>query len=80
MSRAGSSLDTTSSFFHSKLCTMREIINNISMSPREIPGQILLPAPKGMNFAFLVPVKSTSVCKNLSGLNFKGSVHAFGSV
>ncbi|KAF4384311.1 hypothetical protein F8388_004544 [Cannabis sativa] len=49
------------------------------ISPNDMPGHILLPAPNGM-YSKLFPLKSIELSRNLSGIKLSGSVQYLGSL
>uniref|UniRef100_A0A7C9AJJ2 Uncharacterized protein n=1 Tax=Opuntia streptacantha TaxID=393608 RepID=A0A7C9AJJ2_OPUST len=63
----------------SNLCTRFANTSSILAMANDIPGQILLPPPKGINWKSC-PLKSVGVFRNLSGLNLSGSSQKAGSL
>lgn len=66
---------------NSKPCTSRAIVRFATFRANPVPGQDLLPEPKGV-YSNCCPKTSTSACfsKNLSGLNSSGCDQIRGSL
>jgi hypothetical protein len=85
MASPGASVISKSSGFappgNAQLNLCKRLANVISITEEAnvVPGQPLLPAPKGMNWKSF-PLKSIALSKNLSGLNSSGFSHDEGSL
>ncbi|KAF4396069.1 hypothetical protein G4B88_020706 [Cannabis sativa] len=65
--------------FQSKWYNKNASGSSTLISPNDIPGHILLPAPNGI-YSKLFPLKSILLSRNLSGIKLSGSIQYLGSL